>query len=262
MGDPDILWQPPTDVRQRTRVGHYLAWLERAHGRSFADYDDLWQWSVDDLAGFWGSVWEHFELGPVPAAVLSHPRMPGTRWFPGVTLNYAEQALRLRGREDDDVVIVARSQTRGASALTVSDLRDAVGRARAGLQRLGVGKGDRVAAYLPNIPEAVIALLATASLGAIWSSCAPEFGTHSVVDRFSQIEPKVLLTIDGYRYGDRDVDRRQEVAQIRAALPSLAAVVSVPYLGHGVDDAIAWSDLLSQTDALAALAFEPLPFDH
>jgi acetoacetyl-CoA synthetase len=259
MGDPEILWRPPSDVRERTRIGDYLRWLAEHRGRSFADYDELWQWSVDDLAGFWGSVWEYFDPAPVPSEVLPQAEMPGARWFPDVRLNYAEQALRLRTRGDDDVVIIARSQTRDPSTMTVAQLRDAVARARAGLRRLGVGSGDRVAAYLPNIPEAVVALLATASLGAIWSSCAPEFGTRSVVDRFSQIEPKVLLAIDGYRYGDRTVDRREEVAPIRLALPSLAAVVSVPYLGPGIADALAWSDLLSQTDALA---FEPVPFDH
>ena len=209
MGDPDILWRPPSDVRERTRVGDYLRWLEHERGRSFAGYDELWQWSVDDLAGFWGSVWEYFAISDrLPGDVLPDGRMPGARWFPDALLNWAEQALRLRGRTNDDVVVVAHSQTRDPSTLTVAQLRDAVARARSGLQRLGVARGDRVAAYLPNIPEAVIGLLATASLGAIWSSCAPEFGTRSVVDRFSQIEPRVLLAIDGYRYGDRVVDRR------------------------------------------------------
>jgi acetoacetyl-CoA synthetase len=260
MGDPDILWRPPSDVRKRTRVGDYLRWLERERGRSFAGYDELWQWSVDDLAGFWGSVWEYFAISDrLPPEVLPDARMPGARWFPAASLNWAEQALRLRGRTNDDVVVVAHSQTRDPSTLTVAQLRDTVARARSGLQRLGVARGDRVAAYLPNIPEAVIGLLATASLGAIWSSCAPEFGTRSVVDRFSQIEPRVLLTIDGYRYGDRVVDRREEVAAIRAALPSLEATVSVPYLGSAIPDAIAWSDLLVEADDLT---FEPVPFDH
>jgi acetoacetyl-CoA synthetase len=260
MGDPDILWRPPSDVRKRTRVGDYLRWLERERGRSFAGYDELWQWSVDDLAGFWGSVWEYFAISDrLPPEVLPDARMPGARWFPAASLNWAEQALRLRGRTNDDVVVVAHSQTRDPSTLTVAQLRDTVARARSGLQRLGVARGDRVAAYLPNIPEAVIGLLATASLGAIWSSCAPEFGTRSVVDRFSQIEPRVLLTIDGYRYGDRVVDRREEVAAIRAALPSLEATVSVPYLGSAIPDAVAWSDLLAEADDLT---FEPVPFDH
>ena len=259
MGIPDVLWQPPEDVRARTRIGHYLAWLERERGLGFASYAELWQWSVDELGPFWASVWDHFDLGDRPENVLPDDRMPNAAWFPGVHLNYAEQALRLAGRADSDTVIVARSQTRAASNLTAAELRDAVARARAGLQRLGVGRGDRVAAYLPNIPEAVVALLATASLGAIWSSCAPEFGTRSVVDRFAQIEPKVLLSIDGYRYGDRSVDRTDEVAAISAALPSLVATVCVPYLGIGLADSQGWEELVSQP---GELAFEPVPFDH
>ena len=264
MADPTVLWTPPADVRQRTRVGAYLAWLERERGLAFDDYDALLRWSVDDLGGFWSSVWEHFDVRSMtdPGPPLADSRMPGARWFPEARLNWAEHCLRLEGRADDEVVLVARSQTRDRQTLTAVELRDAVARTRNGLARLGVGRGDRVAAYLPNVPEAVVALLATASLGAIWASCAPEFGTRSVVDRFSQIEPKVLLTIDGYRYGERTVDRVGEVAAIRAALPSLETTVLVPYLGagpRGVPDAVRWADLVAEP---AQPAFEPVPFDH
>jgi acetoacetyl-CoA synthetase len=188
--------------------------------------------------------------------------MPNTSWFPDARLSWVEHCLRLTGRADDDVVIVARSQSRERLELTVAELRDEVSRVRTGLRRLGVGRGDRVAAYLPNVPEAVIGLLATASLGAVWSSCAPEFGTRSVVDRWSQIEPTVLLTIDGYRYGGRSVDRTDEVAAIRAALPSLRATVALPYLHpdeQRVPDAVAWAELRASRDELA---FERVPFDH
>ncbi len=259
MGTPDVLWQPPKDVRERTRIGHYLGWLEREHGFTFADYDELWRWSVDALGPFWASVWDHFDLGDRPGNVLPDDSVPNAVWFPGVQLNYAEQALRLAGRGDEDTVILSRSHTRAASSLTAAELRDAVASARAGLQRLGVGRGDRVAAYLPNIPETVVALLATASLGAVWSSCAPEFGTRSVVDRFAQIEPKVLLSIDGYRYGERSIDRTNEVAAIQAALPSLVATVCVPYLGIGLADTVSWDELVSKG---GELAFEPVGFDH
>src|SRR5690606_574569 len=186
------------------------------------------------------------------------PAMPGARWFPGVELNYAHHALR---GDPDATAIVARSQTRGRVELSVAELSEQVARCRAGLVRLGVRPGDRVAAYLPNIPEAVVALLASASLGAVWSSCAPEFGTRSVVDRFRQIEPTVLLAVDGYRYGDKVVDRRAEVAAVRAALPSLRAVVAVPYLDPDapLPDAVPWGDLLAEP---AAPAFDPVPFDH
>jgi acetoacetyl-CoA synthetase len=188
--------------------------------------------------------------------------MPAAQWFPGAGLNWAEHALHLRRRNAADVVVVARSQTRERLTLTAAELRDHVARARAGLQRLGVGRGDRVAGYLPNVPEAVVALLATASLGAIWTSCAPEFGVRSVVDRFSQVEPKVLLTVDGYRYGPRAVERADEVAAIRAALPGLHATVAIPYLHPGestIPGALAWDELLAEP---GPMAFEQVPFDH
>ncbi len=263
MADPAVLWRPPADARHTTRVGEFMDWLGDARGLRFDDYDALWRWSTDDLAGFWSAIADHFEVRfETPAErVLEHPTMPGTRWFPGATLNWAEHALRLPGRGDDDVVIVARSQSRGEMQLTAADLRDGVARARAGLLRLGVRRGDRVAAYLPNVPEAVIGLLACASIGAIWSSCAPEFGTRSVIDRLGQIEPSVLLTIDGYRYGERAVDRTNEVAAIREALPSLRATVVLPYLADGtaIPDAITWADLVAEP---GTLDFEPVPFDH
>ena len=264
MTQPRVLWSPPADVRERTRVGAYLRWLEDAHGLRFDSYDALLRWSLDEPGGFWTSVWDHFgvrssaERGPA----LADASMPGATWFPGARLNWAEHCLRLEDRAGDDVVVIGRSQTRDRTTLTVDELRDGVARARAGLQRLGIGRGDRVAGYLPNVPEAAIALLATASLGALWSSCAPEFGTRSVVDRLSQIEPKVLITIDGYRYGDRAVDRGPEVAAIRAALPSLTATVVLPYLrpdAPGIPDATSWSELTSEP---GPLEFDPVPFDH
>ena len=182
--------------------------------------------------------------------------MPGARWFPGATLNYAEHALAGAATRPIDVAVVAWSQTRAPQELTWSELADAVARCRAGLVRLGVGPGDRVAAYLPNIPETAIAFLATASLGAIWSSCAPEFGVRSVVDRFAQIEPVVLFAVDGYRYGDKAVDKRADVAAIEAALPTRRQTVHVRYLGDGDDD---WTGLLAEA---GPLAFDPVPFDH
>ncbi|MDQ3149531.1 MAG: acetoacetate--CoA ligase, partial [Chloroflexota bacterium] len=231
---------------------------------AFGDYDALLRWSTEDLEGFWSSVWEHFDVrsSTTPGPALGDAHMPGARWFPDARLNWAEHCLRLAGRDADEIVIIARSQTRDRLTMTANELRDAVARARAGLIRLGIGPGDRVAAYLPNVPEAVIALLATATLGAIWSSCAPEFGTRSVIDRFSQIEPKVLLTIDGYRYGEREVDRTDELAAIRAALPSLVATVVLPYLRANethVPDVITWADLVKEP---ADLQFEPVAFDH
>jgi acetoacetyl-CoA synthetase len=261
---PPVLWSPPADGRRTSRVGRYLDWLAAERGLELDTYDQLWQWSVDDLAGFWSSIWECAGIGPSqPAAqVLPERGMPGARWFPDARLNWAERALRLESRLPDDAVMISRSQTRERRELTVSQLRDQVARTRAGLQRLGVHRGDRVAAFVPNIPEAMIGLLATASLGAIWTSCAPEFGVRSVVDRFSQVEPTILLTIDGYRYGQRTVERADEVAAIRAALPALRATVALDYLHPGerhIPDAISWDELTAEP---AQLSFEPVPLDH
>ncbi|MBY8872158.1 acetoacetate--CoA ligase [Micromonospora sp. PLK6-60] len=261
----DVLWTPPADVRERSRIGDYLRWLTEHRGLEFADYDALWRWSVTDLDGFWRSIWEYFGVvaHTPPTATLADPAMPGTRWFPGATLNYAENVLRMPGLADDDPAVIAHGQTRAPETLTAAELRERVRRVAAGLRRLGVGPGDRVAAYAPNIPETYVLLLATASLGAIFSSCAPEFGTRSVTDRWRQIEPKVLVAVDGYRYGDKPVDRRGEVAAIRAALPSLAHTVGIGYLdpaGEPPEGAISWPELAGETDE--PLTFAPVPFDH
>ena len=264
MAPPPVLWQPRSDAREGSRVGAYLAWLERDEGRSFETYDDLLRWSIDDLGGFWTSIWRHFDVHSTtePGPALADDRLPGARWFPEAQLNWAEHCLRLDGRRPDDVVVIGRSQSRGRTTLTVAELRDEVARVREGLRRLGVSPGDRVAAYLPNVPEAVIGLLATASLGATWTSCAPEFGTRSVVDRLGQVEPKVLLAVDGYRYGERVVDRAGELAAIRASLPTLVATVILPYLEPDVGripDVTTWAELRAES---AELAFEPVAFDH
>ncbi|MGC4786666.1 acetoacetate--CoA ligase [Micromonospora sp. DT178] len=261
----DVLWTPPADVRERSRIGSYLRWLREHRGLNFADYDELWRWSVTDLDAFWRSVWDHFEVvaHTPPTATLSGRGMPGTRWFPGATLNYAENVLRMPGRADDDAVVIAHGQTRAPVTLTAAELREQVRRVAAGLRRLGVTAGDRVAAYAPNIPETYVLLLATSSLGAIFSSCAPEFGTRSVTDRWQQIEPKVLVAVDGYRYGEKPVDRRGEVAAIRAALPSVEHTVSIAYLdpaGPPPEGALAWSELAADTDE--PLTFTPVAFDH
>jgi acetoacetyl-CoA synthetase len=264
MAEPPVLWRPPADARRRTRIGAYLDWLERERGLRFDDYAALWRWSVADLDAFWGSVWQFLDVRAAtpPSAVLADASMPGASWFPDARLNWAEHALRLDQRGPDEVAIVGRSQTRDRTTLTVGELRDAVARARAGLVRLGVEPGDRVAGYLPNVPEAAVALLATASIGAIWSSCAPEFGVRSVVDRFSQVEPKVLFAVDGYRYGERAVSRTGELSAVRAALRSLRATVVLPYLAPEAPPpggAMSWYDLLADA---GELAFEPVAFDH
>jgi acetoacetyl-CoA synthetase len=257
-----VLSTPGPDAEQ-SQLARFHARL-RAEGVPVGQtYDDLWRWSTTELDAFWTAVWRW--LGVVadgdPAPALAVDALPGASWFPDVRLNYAEQVLAPAvDRPAGDVAVVGRSQTRPPLDLTRAELLDQVARARNGLRRLGVGRGDRVGAYLPNVPETVVAFLATASLGAVWSSCAPEFGVRSVVDRFGQIAPTVLLAVDGYRYGTRDVDRRTEVAEIRAALPSLRATVSLPYLGPDpLPDTVAWADLLAEP---APLAFERVPFSQ
>ncbi|MER6940328.1 acetoacetate--CoA ligase [Nocardioides sp. NPDC127514] len=258
----DIVWTPPEDVLSTSRVGEFLAWLARERDLEMTTHEELWRWSVTDLDGFWSAVWEFFEVrshAPYDT-VLASREMPGARWFPGALLNYAEHAL---GTDEDldRVAVLGRSQTRDDVELTFGDLRDQVARTRAALERLGVRRGDRVAGYLPNIPEALVAYLATASLGATWASCASEFGPRSVIDRFAQIEPVVLLVAGGYRYGAKDIDRRAQVAEIRAELPSVRHVVDVEYGPHRVEGALSWTSLLDSEPG-AELVFEPVPFDH
>ena len=258
--DHGVLWTPPGNIRETTEVGRYLAWLERERGLAFAAYEELQQWSVADLEGFWSSVWEFFEIrthAPYDR-VLAIDAMPGAKWFPGARLNFAEHLVG-HDEDADAIAVVAHSQTRGPIELTFSDLRAQAGRVRAGLLRLGVKPGDRVVAYMPNIPETLVAFVATASLGAIWASCAPELGPRSVVDRLEQLEPDVLLTVGGYGFRDRSVDRRDEVAAVREGLPTLRHVVDVPYGEHAVPDAIPWSDLLAEP---GPLEFLPVAFDY
>jgi acetoacetyl-CoA synthetase len=256
----DVLWTPPADVRETTEIGRYLNWLRDERGRDLADYDALWRWSIEDLEGFWGSIWDFFGVRAHEPyeRVLGAREMPGAEWFPGARLNYAEHALGT-DEDSDRVAVVARSQTRGPIELTFGELREQVALARAGLRRLGVGPGDRVAAYLPNVPETLVAFRGATSLGATWAACAPEFGARSVLARFGQIEPKVLLAIGGYTYRDRAVDRRDQVAEIRAGLPTVEHVVHVPYGENDLPDAVSWGDLLAGP---AEPGFEPVAFDH
>ena len=259
----EIVWQPGEDARARTRLGRYLDWIGATRGLELTSYEEAWRWSVADLEGFWSSVIEHLglELSGSREPVVAERALPGARWLPGARCNYALSVLR-RCPSDTSVAVVGESQSRTQLTWSGAELLDQVGRVRAGLVRLGVGRGTRVAAILPNIPETIAAFLASASLGAIWSSCAPEFGPKAVVDRFSQIEPSVLLAVDGYRYGAKDVDRRAELEEIAASLPSVGARVLLPYRDPAAPVPPgwqAWSELVSQP---APMAYEQVPFDH
>jgi len=263
-----VLWEPTAEVRARAEITRYLGWLRETRGLAFDSYEALWEWSVRDLAAFWESIWEFFEIRGtrVPGAVLERGRgVEGARWFPGATLNFAEPALR---RHDHGPAIVAYSEARPPRTLTHAEVRRDVAAVAGGLRRLGVRRGDRVAAYLPNTPEAAVGLLASASLGAIWSSCPPEFGTRSVIERFRQIEPRVLLAVDGYRYNGRGYDRMEAVREIAAALPTVEAVVVLPYLNErpdlaGLRGARRWADAMTgESGGADGFAPEPVPFDH
>ena len=260
---PPVLWQPPADARTSTDMGRWLAWLEREHGLRFDDYDAAWRWSTTDLGAFWESIWDYYDVRSETAyaASLAGSGIDDARWFEGARINFSEHALRLTGRRDDEVVVLGRSQSRDPLDLTVAQLRSQVARARAGLAALGVGPGDRVAAYVANIPEALVAFLATVGLGAIWSSCSPELGVRSVVDRFGQIEPSVLLAVDGYRYGDKVIDRTADVAAIAGALPSVEHVVVVPHLegASPVPDVTSWDALLATGGEAGIVS---VPFEH
>lgn len=258
----DLVWTPPGDVLERSRVGSFLAWLAVHRDLRLTTHEELWRWSVEDLDGFWSAVWEYFDVvahAPYDT-VLADDSMPGARWFPGSLVNYAEHALG-RPEDRDRVAVLGRSQTRADVDLTFGELGDQVARARAALYRLGVRRGDRVAGYLPNVPEALVAFLATASLGAVWASCASEFGPRSVLDRFGQIEPVVLLVAGGYTYGEKKIDQRSAVAEVRTGLPTARHVIDIEYGDWRVPDALSWTDQLAG-EGDAPVAFEPVPFDH
>ncbi|MGP3955394.1 acetoacetate--CoA ligase [Nonomuraea sp. 3N208] len=272
VAEGELLWEPSEEVVGRARLTRYLEWL----GRREESYEDAWRWSVDHPEEFWTSIWDYFDVigerghGPVLSGT-----MPGAQWFAGSSLNYAENALR----RTEGTALVFVSEDGARQELSCAELRVEVARVRAGLVRLGVMRGDRVAGYLPNIPQALIAFLATASLGAIWSAGSPDFGVPSIVDRFKQIEPKVLIAVDGYHYNGKSYDRSAAVNEIAAELPSLRATVWIPYLAaadegrapqqaeptpahtqempHG--EVIGWEGLRAEE---GPLEFERVPFDH
>jgi acetoacetyl-CoA synthetase len=263
---PEKLWEPSAELIARSRLREYMGWLATERGRDFADYDELWRWSVEDLEGFWSSIWDFFGVRADGEAeqVLGSRQMPGAEWFAGTNLNYAEHVFA--GKDDAEAAILHASELRELSELSWGELRDRVAATAAGLRALGVERGDRVVAYMPNIPEAIVAFLATAGIGAIWSSCSPDFGPASVIDRFAQIEPKVLFAVDGYRYGGKDFDRRETLTKLQAEIPSLERTVVLPYLDPEPDlsplrDAIRWDELLASGQG-AELVFERVPFDH
>ena len=263
-----LLWEPSQGFKENAKITGYMRWLSEEKGLSFESYEELWEWSVTDLEVFWASIWEFcgVEASKPYERVLSERKMPGAKWFEGAELNYAHHALRHAKDRPDEPAILYRSEARPLGEISWRELEGRVAAMAAGLKSLGVGRGDRVAAYLPNSPEAVVAFLAVASIGAVWSSCSPDFGPGSVVDRFAQIEPRVLFAVDGYSYGGKEFDRTEVVARLQREMPSLEKTVVVPYLKEDPDvgslrDVVFWDELVSGNEG-AELSFEAVPFDH
>jgi acetoacetyl-CoA synthetase len=269
MNEPEILWRPTAAAVESSNLTAYIDHL-RAQGVDIAAYPELWRWSVDDLEGFWNSIFDYFgvEYDGERTVALASSEMPGADWFPGIRLNWAERAVV--GKEDDQVAILHASELRELGEITWGELRSNVAACAAGLRSLGVESGDRVVAYLPNIAEATVAFLAVASIGAVWSGASPDFGAGSLIDRFAQIGPKVLICVDGYRYGGKDFDRTPVVRQLQEAMPSVEHTVLVPYLdpeatatsgAAELENVLTWADLLASGEG-AELSFERVPFDH
>jgi acetoacetyl-CoA synthetase len=267
---PEILWRPDEMTIEGSNLTAFAAWLEAERGIETTDYAALHRWSAEEPGAFWDAIFDYFrvaydgERGPA----LASREMPGAEWFPGVRLNYAEQAFA--GKDDETVAILHASELRTLEEITWGELRAKVATCAAGLRSLGVEPGDRVVAYLPNLAEATIAFLAVASIGAIWSSASPDFGAGSLIDRFAQIEPKVLLAVDGYRYGGKDFDRTPVVRQLQEAMSSLEHTVLLPYLdpeatadsgAATLENVTRWDDLLAAGEG-AELTFHRVPFDH
>ncbi|MFB7723254.1 acetoacetate--CoA ligase [Nocardia sp. NPDC056100] len=232
-------WIPNAETIAGARITDFTRFAGE-RGVSAADYRALWQWSVDDIPGFWGALWDYFDLGDRPESVLTESRMPGAEWFPGTRLNYVDRVLRQA--RTDRPAILALSEGTPDRAVSWAEMLSRTAVLARTLRELGVRPGDRVAGYLPNIPEAVIAFLATASLGAVWSACGQDYTAQAALDRLGQLEPAVLITADGYRYGGRAHDKRAEIATLRAGLSSLRGTILLARLGHAVEGTLDWND--------------------
>mgnify|MGYP001298717658 CR=1 FL=1 len=261
-----ILWEPSPQFIGQTNLAQYMDWLKRTRQLSFDNYFSLWNWSVTEIEAFWESIWEYFEIrSSVPyKKVLSGRNMPGARWFEGARVNYAEHVFR--HARPDTPAIISQSELRPLQEMSWQTLYERVATFAAALKAAGIREGDRIVAYMPNIPEAVIAFLACASIGATWSSSSPDFGGPTVIDRFKQIEPAILVAVDGYRYGGKDFDRMQAVGQIQQAIPTLRKTVILPYLNERpdlslLDNAILWDDFV-RDHGNAELTYAHVPFDH
>jgi acetoacetyl-CoA synthetase len=261
----DLLWEPSPTTIANANLTHYMNWLGENSGLHFLSYPELWQWSVDHIGDFWESLFAYFDLRYSQGWTdpLTDRKMPGARWFAGAELNYAENIFAQSTA--DRPMLLYKAEHKPLTEFSWDEILDVTSRLAQFLRSLGVERGDRIAAYLPNIPEAVIALLATASIGAIWSSCSPDFGSQSVLDRFIQIEPKVLFAVDGYQYNGKTFHRLEVVTEIQVALPTLEQVILIPEIGEvqpDLESAVLWEDALKVETPPSKFTFEQVPFDH
>ncbi len=259
-----LLWEPSEEMKRQANITHYKQWLESEKGLHFDDPEKLWEWSVSSLEDFWASLWEYFHIKASKpySTVLTERKMPGAQWFPGAELNYAEHVFR--NATSSRPAMLFQSESQPLIEISWDELYHNVCTVAQALRAMGVQRGDRVVSYMPNIPESAIAFLASASLGAIWSSCSPDFGTRSVIDRFQQIEPKVLFAVDGYHYHGKAIDRRSTISELQQSLPTLQQTVLVSYLfpdssAEGYEHAMLWREMQPAT---SELTFDQVPFDH
>lgn len=262
-----LLWEPTQERKENSNLNHFMVWLQQNRNLSFDSYDKLWDWSVTELEAFWEAMWEYFDIeSSTPyRSVLSVRKMPGAKWFAGAKINYTEHVFR--NRDSEKTAIIHTSEVRPElREVSWGKLYEDTLAIQQTLKKLGVQKGDRVVSYSANNYETVVAFLATASLGAIWSSASPDFGTQSVIDRFKQIEPKVMFTVDGYRYGGKEFDRLETVQSIQSEIPSLEATITIPYLQTDADFSklkkpISWEKATENTET-KGLTFEHVEFNE
>ena len=259
-----LLWEPSEQMQEQANIRQYMQWLAREKGLHFTTPDELWAWSVEKLEDFWASIWDYFHIKASKPyqTVLVERKMPGAQWFTGAQLNYAEHVFR--NATSNRPAALFKSEAQPLTEISWDELYGQVRNIAAALRQLGVQRGDRVVSYMPNIPQSLIAFLAAASIGAVWSSCSPDFGTRSVIDRFQQIEPKVLFTIDGYQYAGKTIDRRATINELQDALPTLQKTIVFPYAFkettvESYRDALLWQDIPASA---AELVYEQVPFDH
>src|SRR6266704_78166 len=262
--DDTLLWEPSEETKQKSTLMRYMQWLESAKGLKFHTQEELGEWSGNKLEDFWASIWDFLQIkASKPYSTrLDERKMPGAHWFPGAELNYAEHVFR--NAANDRPALIFQSERQPLTEIAWDELKQKVGSIANALRSMGVQRGDRVVAYMPNMPETLIAFLACASIGATWSSCSPDFGTSSVIARFQQIEPTVLFAIDGYQYNGKAVNRLPVISELQAALPTVKKTVLVTYLNkdasaEGLKDAVLWQELLKGS---SELTFEQVPFDH